>query len=146
MTVAYHPSYVDEVIETQGKLFLHVAEAFPACDTSDWITRYMKSRTRQYIDEGHPSALTRDVPELLEMTERQENIYPVPGEAMAGFMPDWIGEFYALFQWKYNVPSRTLVELIPVSLLEQRFGGLHDLDLEVAVDLVYQNARDNHVL
>ena len=34
-----------------------------------------------------------------------------------GFIPAWIGEFYAYYQWYYNLPSAELVKKIPVSFL-----------------------------
>lgn len=48
-------------------------------------------------------------------------------------MPDWIGEFYAYYQWQYNIPSRELVEKVTVDYLKKAYAGLHDLDLELAV-------------
>ena len=32
------------------------------------------------------------------------------GESMKGFVPDWIGEFYAYYQWYYNIPSSEVVK------------------------------------
>ena len=51
-------------------------------------------------------------------------------------MPDWIGEFYAYYQWYYNLPSAELVKKIPVDFLEKSYYGLHDLDLRLAVQKV----------
>ena len=59
-----------------------------------------------------------------------------PGKAIEGFMPDWIGEFYAYHQWYYNLPSAELVKKIPVDFLEKSYYGLHDLDLRLAVQKV----------
>lgn len=55
---------------------------------------------------------------------------------MLGFVPDWIGEFYAYYQWYYNLPSAVLVKKIPVDFLIKAYPGLHDLDLELAVKKV----------
>ena len=51
-------------------------------------------------------------------------------------MPAWIGEFYAYYQWFYNLPSAELVKRIPVSFLKKAYAGLHDLDLDLAVKKV----------
>ena len=48
-------------------------------------------------------------------------------------MPAWIGEFYAYYQWYYNLPSAELVKKIPVSFLKKAYAGLHDLELDLAV-------------
>ncbi|MBP3871593.1 MAG: hypothetical protein J6E46_11540 [Faecalicoccus sp.] len=51
-------------------------------------------------------------------------------------MPRWIGEFYAYYQWYYNIPSSEIIEKIPVEYLMKTYPGLHDLDLELAVQKV----------
>lgn len=51
-------------------------------------------------------------------------------------MPDWIGEFYAYYQWFYNIDSAVVVDKIPVSYLIKAYPGLHDLQLELAVKKV----------
>ena len=56
--------------------------------------------------------------------------------AMNGFMPDWIGEFYAYYQWFYNIPSAQVIEMIPLDFLMKAYVGLHDLELELAVKKV----------
>lgn len=58
------------------------------------------------------------------------------GKALDGFMPDWIGEFYAYYQWYYNIPSSEIVKKIPVDFLMKAYYGLHDLELELAVKKV----------
>ena len=55
------------------------------------------------------------------------------GEEIGGFLPNWIGQFYAYFQWFYKIPSREVARQIPLDFLIAGFAGLHDLDLEVAV-------------
>lgn len=46
-----------------------------------------------------------------------------------------IGEFYAYYQWYYNLPSSEVVK-VPVAFLEKAYGGLHDLELDLAVQKV----------
>ena len=55
---------------------------------------------------------------------------------MTGFMPDWIGEFYAYYQWYYNLSSAEILQKIPVDFLKKAYAGLHDLDLELSVQKV----------
>ena len=52
---------------------------------------------------------------------------------MKGFMPDWIGRFYAYYQWAERKSSRESFEKVPLSFLKMAYGGLHDLDLNLAV-------------
>ena len=51
-------------------------------------------------------------------------------------LPDWIGEFYAYYQWYYNIPSIEVCRKIPVSFLKKAYHGLHDLELDLAVQKV----------
>lgn len=48
---AYAEEYLDDVVESQGKLFDLVAQAYPDKDTKDFIHTYMLSKTRKSIDE-----------------------------------------------------------------------------------------------
>ena len=133
---AYSDAYLGEVVENQGKLFDHVAETFPDKDTEDFINAYMASKTRKYIDEAQAYVNTMDAEELWRYFTENENYHMKPGKAMTGFMPDWIGEFYAYYQWYYNLPSREVIKKIPLDFLEKAYYGLHDLELELAVKKV----------
>ena len=79
---------------------------------------------------------TMDAKELWEYFVRTEQYRLKPGKALQGFMPDWIGEFYAYYQWFYNIPSREVLEKVPLSFLKKVYYGLHDLELDLAVKKV----------
>ncbi|QWT18091.1 hypothetical protein KPC83_02890 [Collinsella sp. zg1085] len=59
-----------------------------------------------------------------------------PGKPLAGFMPDWIGEFYAYYQWYYNISSSEVLKRVPLDFLKKAYHGLHDLELDLAVQKV----------
>lgn len=136
---AYSKAYLDEVVENQGKLFDLYAQDYPNNDTEDFIQAYMKSKTRKYIDESQAYVNTMDARELLDYFFTTEKYEKKQGKAMRGFMPDWIGEFYAYYQWYYNIFSAELVDKVPLNFLEKAYHGLHDLDLELAVKKVGNN-------
>ena len=134
---AYSDAYLGEVVENQGKLFDYVAGTFPDKDTEDFIKTYMASKTtRKYIDEAQAYVNTMDAEELWRYFTENENYHMKPGKALSGFMPDWIGEFYAYYQWYYDLPSAEVVRKIPVDFLQKAYAGLHDLDLDLAVQKV----------
>lgn len=133
---AYSDAYLGEVVENQGKLFDYVAETFLDKDTEDFINAYMASKTRKYIDEAQAYVNTMDAEELWKYFTENEDYHMKPGNAMSGFMPDWIGEFYAYYQWYYDLPSAEVVRKIPVDFLKKAYAGLHDLDLDLAVQKV----------
>ena len=131
---SYSKAYLDEVVENQGKLFDLYAQDYPNNDTEDFIQAYMKSKTRKYIDESQAYVNTMDARELLDYFFTTEKYEKKQGKAMRGFMPDWIGEFYAYYQWYYNMPSAEIVQKIPVDFLMKAYPGLHDLELALAVE------------
>ena len=133
---AYAEAYLDDVVENQGKLFDFVAQSFPDKDTVDFINTYMKSKTRKSIDKAMAYVNTMDARELWKYFSETEKYEMKNGKALGGFMPDWIGEFYAYYQWYYNVPSAEIIKKIPVEFLKKAYYGLHDLDLSLAVQKV----------
>lgn len=133
---AYSKAYLDEIVENQGKLFDYIASAYTDMDTEDFIQAYMKSATRRYLDEAKAYVCTMDVRELWSYFQKIDGYQLKKGMALTGFMPDWIGEFYAYYQWRYNVPSAELVDRISLDYLEKMYPGLHDLELDLAVEKV----------
>ena len=44
--------------------------------------------------------------------------------------------FYAYYQWYYDIPSAVLIQKIPIGFLMKAYPGLHDMELELAVQKV----------
>lgn len=130
---AYSELYLSDVVENQGKLFDFVAQSFEDKDTEDFIIAYMLSQTRRSIDESQAFVNTMSALELWEYFCRNEKYVLKAGKAMKGFMPDWIGEFYAYYQWYFDLSSAEIIKKIPLDFLKKSYYGLHDLDLELAV-------------
>lgn len=130
---AYPKDYLNEVVENQGKLFDFVAQTYPNKDTKEFIQTYMQSETRKNIDEAQAYVNTMDARTLWSYFTETEHYALKSGKALEGFMPDWMGEFYAYYQWYYNMPSAEVVKKVPVDFLMKAYHGLHDLDLDLAV-------------
>lgn len=133
---AYPEAYLTDVVENQGKLFDFVSQNYPDKDTFDFIQAYMTSKTRKSIDEAKAYVNTMSAPELWNYFCQMDGFTLKNGKAIEGFLPDWIGEFYAYYQWYYNIPSREVIKKVPVNFLLKAYGGLHDLDLDLAVKKV----------
>lgn len=133
---AYAKAYLNDVVENQGKLFDFVAQKFPHNDTEDFIKVYMQSKTRKSIDEAQAYVNTMSAKELWEYFIKTDNYAMKSGKALEGFMPDWIGEFYAYYQWYYNIPSQEVLKKVPLGFLKKAYYGLHDLELDLAVKKV----------
>lgn len=133
---AYSEAYLDEVVETQGKLFDFIAQNFPNMDTLDFITAYMQSKTRKSIDQAMAYVNTMSYKELWEYFLNTDKYILKPGKVLNGFIPNWIGQFYAYYQWYYNIPSTEVLNKVPLDFLIKAYYGLHDLELDLAVHKV----------
>lgn len=129
---AYSKDYLSDVVENQGKLFDFVAQNFSDKDTEDFIKTYMQSKTRKSIDEAKAYVNNMSAKELWDYFTETENYILKPDKAIKGFMPDWIGEFYAYYQWYYNIPSSEVLKKVPIDFLKKAYYGLHDLELDLA--------------
>ena len=129
----FSKSYLKQVVETQGELFDMFARRYPNCDTDDFVISYMNSRTRAAIDCGQAYVCTMSADRLLERFLSVEGYCPREGVSMKGFMPDWIGRFYAYFQWAEAKSSIETLAAVPLAYLKAAYPGLHDLELDLAV-------------
>ena len=130
---AYSKDYLNDVVENQGKLFDFVAQNFSDKNTEDFIKTYMQSKTRKSIDKAKAYVNTMSAKELWGYFTETDNYVLISGKAIDGFMPDWIGEFYAYYQWYYNIPSSEVLKKVPLEFLKKAYYGLHDLELDLAV-------------
>ena len=48
-------------------------------------------------------------------------------------MAEWLGEFYARYQYYTNIPSSKIVKIITPEFICKRYNVLHDLDMCDAV-------------
>ena len=133
---AYSKYYLNDVVENQGKLFDFVAQNFSDKNTEDFIKTYMQSKTRKSIDEAKAYVNTMSAKELWDYFTETENYVLKSGKSIDGFIPDWIGEFYAYYQWYYNIPSPEVLKKVPLDFLKKAYYGLHDLELDLAVQKV----------
>lgn len=134
---AYNESYLKEVVETQGKLFEQAAEYDPEIDLKDFIQQYMVSKTRGFIDNGQAYVCTLNAEDLWNYFCAVDNFKLKKGSnSIGGFAVNWIGQFYAYFQWYYNISSKKVIEFVPFDFFYTAYSGLHDLELDLAVQKV----------
>jgi len=129
----YNPIYLDEIVETQGEMFERLQDDHPEADGADFMRAYMSGSTRAALDRGDVYLATLGPELLMRYFIETEHYMFRPGEAVRGFAPNWIGQFYARYQWEQGVNSERLCREIPVEWLRCAYTGLHDLSLEAAV-------------
>ena len=140
----YSASYLQEVSETQGILFERLQDMSPEVDGLEFIRSYMKSDTRRFIDGGDAYLATLGPTRLMEYYRTEDSFEPKPGLPLRGFLPNWIGQFYSNYQWQTNGRSGDIVERIPPEWLVIAYPGLHDLDMNLAVEKVAAQVGDSH--
>lgn len=129
----YSKSYLKAIVSTQGELFDNFARRNRQCDTEDFIEAYMNSQTRAHVDAGQAYVCTMNADELMRRFLLVDRYQTKAGDALAGFLPDWIGRFYAYYQWSQKISSAETLKAVPLVYLKSAYQGLHDLDLNLAV-------------
>lgn len=134
MKPAYPIAYRDEIVETQGRLFGRFQCDNPNADGQDFITAYMRGEIRARIDRAAAILANMTVEELRDEFATHDGYVVRPGKALDPFAADWIGQFYAYYQWKTGERSRDIVSRFPIQVMCAAYPGLHDLDLSLATE------------
>lgn len=140
----YNAIYLQEISETQGALFESLQDIAPKVDGLEFIRSYMKSDTRQFLDKGDVYLATLGPRELMDYYLTEDAHETKPGPSLCGFAPNWIGQFYAHYQWQTGELSSDIVERIPPEWLASAYSGLHDLDMRLAVEKVAAIVGNGH--
>ena len=136
MNHPYAEVYLSEIAETQGRMFEKMQDDFPTTDGVAFVKSYMNSTTREHLDSGDAYLANLSATELRNYFLTQDKQVMQNGRPLYGFMPNWIGQFYAQYQWERNISSKEAVREVPVEWLANAYYGLHDLDLKLAVEKV----------
>jgi len=148
VTGAYSDLYVGEITENQSRMFLLIRDYYPGIDEKWFIETWMKSNTRQYLDRAMPKWAGMMPLELANwfIEEECNNEYK-KGKPWGGFLPQWVGIMYSLYQWQYNVPSRQVIEELPLDVMERCYDPFHEAGDAVAIEklreLVIKNKDAN---
>lgn len=133
MSYVFDKAYLDDVVECQGELCTVGVEQGYSLESI--LEVFMHSEIKSMMDRGYAVYLTMLGTELWELMDKNK-LKKVQGKIDGSFLPEWLGCFYALLQWKSGLPSRKVIEKYPVKSIIKRYNVLHDLDLELAVDKV----------
>ncbi len=136
---AYNEIYVSLIVQNQGRMFLEMREWLPGVDEKWFIEMFMASHARAMLDIANPKyANSPPVETMLRFIEDEMGGEYKKGESWGGFIPEWCGKIYAIYQWKYNVPSKELIKIFPLSEIERVFPTLHQAGWDSAVDKIYE--------
>ena len=136
---AYSELYVADIVEYQGYVFLNIREELPGVDEKWFIEAWMKSETRSYLDQALAKWAGMPPQELIWWSLHHEcNEVYQKGEKWGGFLPQWVGIMYALYQWKFDVPSAKIIEVLPLDTMEKLYVPYHQLGDEAAVNKLHE--------
>ena len=137
---AYSDLYVAEISRTQGYVFNNIREALPGVDEKWFIEAYMRGHIRRMLDIASPRFAAMPSLELIDwFIENEQNGEYKKGGIWGGFLPLWVGQIYARYQWMYNTPSSDLIEIVPLPEMERIYPTLHQASYDVAVDKIHEN-------
>jgi hypothetical protein len=132
---AYHEVYASRIKDAQGQVFFYVREALPGVDEKWFINKYMRGRVRKMLDHANPKFAAMPAHELIPyFIEEECNGEYKRGEPWGGFLPQWAGIIYALYQWKYALPSAELIEKITLDDMERVYPALHQMGWDAALE------------
>ena len=149
-TGAYDRIYLGDIVSKQGRLFLHIREVFPGIDEKWFIITFMKSNIRKMLDLGIPKYVGMTCIEWAHELfyeigpgKPEDGIFIEAdyrrGEEWGGFLPQWVGMIYALYQWKYNIPSSRIIDILTLDFMEGAFPVLHQAGTETAVEKIHED-------
>ena len=135
---AYDEIYVWDIQYTQGKVFFYIREELPDADEKWFIEKYMRSDIRRLLDSANPKLAAKPAPELIHaFIDRECGGEYKRGEQWGGFLPQWVGEIYSLYQWTYNVSSAELIEILPLDVMERVYIPGHQMGWDAAVKKIH---------
>jgi hypothetical protein len=146
---AYDGHYVGMIKFAQGKLFLYLRKLFPGIDEKWFIEAFMKSEVRAMLDMAVPKYVG-----MSNVEWARELFYELgPGDPKEGIFVEceykkadewdsliacWCGYIYAYYQWKYDVKSKKLIEILPLSEMERIYEPLHQMGWDAATDKIHE--------
>ena len=135
---AYDDVYVSLIMHTQGRVFYLIRDELPGVDEKWFIEKYMRSDMRRLLDHANPKLAAMPAPELiLNFINREQNGEYKRGEEWGGFLPQWVGTVYSLYQWTHNIPSAKLIEQLPLGQMERLYPALHQMGWDAAVKKIH---------
>jgi hypothetical protein len=137
--VAYSEVYVPYIERNQGEVFTIIREQLPGVDEKWFAENYMCSNIRRLLDHANPKYAAMPPGELISRfieDECNEN-YP-KGEKWGGFIGEWAGRIYALYQWRYNIPSKELVSILSPDSIERVYPALHQMGWDSALEKIHE--------
>lgn len=133
---AYDESYLNSMILKVRYLFKLLARN--KTDVFQTIQDYMISEYRKNMDMGNPLYLNKTPKQIMSSIGIQGDMDLDISEDYDEFILEWMADVYTYMQWKYNIPSREIVEKIKPEELYRKFSPMHEMSLENGVARLWE--------
>lgn len=127
--------YLRDLIEETEELFEN-AICIDKLDFEDFVNKFMKSEVKSLVDMRSPKECGWLPGEIMELLLKETSIKPDNGCYYRPDLAYWLGAFYTLLQYKTQIPSRYLIDIVTIQEMMRRAPGLHDVYLPDVVDRI----------
>lgn len=128
-------AYLSDLIEETEELF-EDAICVNKLDFEDFVNKFMKSKVKSLVDMRSPKECGWFPSEIMELLLKETSIKPDNGCYYRPDLAYWLGAFYTLLQYKTQIPSMYLIDIVPIQEMMRRAPGLHDVYLPDVVDRI----------
>ena len=133
---AYDECYLNSMILAARYLFKLLGRN--TTDVFSAIRNYMVSEFRENMDRGNPLYLNKTPKQIMGSMGISCIVELEISAVYDEFILEWMADIYTYMQWKYNIPSKEIVDKIDPKELYQKFSPLHEASLTNSVDKLWK--------
>ena len=139
----YIKEYLEGAYRLQAKLFDGLFIIDSEVSEEDFINKFMRSRCKELLDHANPRLVNATVRELYEHYYRLGGEEPlrIKEDKQQGYAPQqlyWVGMMYEYAHWYYNIPSKELIEYIPLKDMLYAYRCGHQMGEREALEYIYK--------
>ena len=135
MNRAYDEIYLNDICKVTRTVFSRFIDS--GKNFFAYVDKYMTlSEIRKKMDMGNWSALNKGSNQIFNSVDA-DDIPSDTNENIDTMISDWIADIYVTLQWKYDISSSKISQLLPSHTLYQHFSPMHEASIEVGCDKLY---------
>ena len=136
MQQPYMKEYLEPTLNPHRLLFVKMSEN-QEYDTLSMIDKYRQSsQIRKKMDEGNWSALNKGWKQLFNDVNFAD--CTAKTTTIDDILLHWIADIYVLLQWMYNIPSKSINNIISAKTMCSIYNPLHETSEKTACEKIYK--------
>lgn len=140
----YSKDYLQDGCKMQARLFDGLITIDETIVEEDFIVKFMKSRCKELLDHANPRLINGTVLDLYaayyelggEQPTRVTDLKQQPSYAPQQLY--WVGMMYEYIHWYYNIPSKELIERLPLEKMLFAYRCGHQMGEKEALGYIYE--------